>query len=144
MGHSEHTLDGATLTVTPRSTAVEPCNEKEAQESRTIEVTGLAATTTKDAISNFFENKRRSGGGEIESVDFNSDQATAVITFTKAESKSALKCHTPVCYLNAVYQPCVASLHYTYIKRGSSLNFHSKGPREIAPFYSDFKGFQLN
>ena len=90
MGHSEHTLDGATLTLTPRSTAVEPCNEKEAQESRTIEVTGLAATTTKDAISNFFENKRRSGGGEIESVDFNSDQATAVITFTKAESKSAV------------------------------------------------------
>lgn len=110
MGHSEHTLDGATLTVTPRSTAVEPCNEKEAQESRTIEVTGLSATTTKDAISNFFENKRRSGGGEIESVDFNSDQATAVITFTKAESKSVVN----VIHLSVTLMPCTshAWLHF--------------------------------
>ena len=50
-------------------------------------MTGISTTTTREAILNFFENKKRSGGGDVESVDHNSDQGTAVITFTTAESK---------------------------------------------------------
>ena len=85
----KHTLDGATLNVmiTARS-PVEPHNDGVSQESRTIEVTGISAKTTGEAILNFFENKKRSGGGEVENVDHDSDQGTAVITFTTAESKS--------------------------------------------------------
>ena len=83
----KHTLDGATLIVTARSPEVEPHNDGISQESRTIEVTGISTTTTREAILNFFENKKRSGGGDVESVDHNSDQGTAVITFTTAESK---------------------------------------------------------
>ena len=74
--------------ITARSPEVEPHNDGVSQESRTIEVTGISAKTTKEAILNFFENKKRSGGGEVESVDHDSDQGTAVITFTTAESKS--------------------------------------------------------
>lgn len=86
----KHILDGATLNVmiTARSPEVEPHNDGVSQESRTIEVTGISAKTTKEAILNFFENKKRSGGGEVENVDHDSDQGTAVITFTTAESKS--------------------------------------------------------
>ena len=83
----KHTLDGATLIVTARSPEVESHNDGISQESRTIEVTGISTTTTREAILNFFENKKRSGGGDVESVDHNSDQGTAVITFTTAESK---------------------------------------------------------
>ncbi|KAK3746699.1 hypothetical protein QZH41_018917, partial [Actinostola sp. cb2023] len=41
--------------------------------------------TTKDALLNFFENKRRSGGGEIEDIQFIPDESSADITFCSAE-----------------------------------------------------------
>ena len=90
--YGKHTLDGAILNVTSSNTctATDLPDDGETQESRAIEVTGLAATTTEDAILNFFENKRRSGGGDVESVDQNPVLGTAVITFTTAESKSRL------------------------------------------------------
>lgn len=59
----------------------------EADEFRTIQVTGLSGTTSKDAIVNFFENKKRSGGGEVESISHTPDQGVAVITFTTTESE---------------------------------------------------------
>lgn len=84
--HREHTLDGAILKVK----AIEIGSNLPAAEtdkSRTIEVTGLATATTKDAIINFFENNKRSGGGDVESINHIPDQGTAVITFTTAESE---------------------------------------------------------
>lgn len=84
---NKHTLDGVTLSVTACNNTCGLLDKEEAQESRTIEVTGLAATTTKDSISMFFENTRRSGGGEVEHVDFTPDQGIAVVTFVKVESK---------------------------------------------------------
>lgn len=54
-------------------------------------MTGLASTTTKDSIVNFFENTRRSGGGEIENVDFTPDKGYAVVTFISAESKKNVR-----------------------------------------------------
>ncbi|KAL9972369.1 hypothetical protein ACROYT_G018654 [Oculina patagonica] len=83
---NKHTLDGVTLSVTAcNNTSGFPENE-EAQESRTIEVSGLATTTTKDSITMFFENTRRTGGGEVEHVDFTPDLGIAVVTFVKSES----------------------------------------------------------
>ncbi len=84
---NKHALDGVTLSVTACNNTCSVPYKDEAQESRTIEVTGLAATTTKDAITMFFENTRRSGGGEVEHVDFTPDHGIAVVTFVKAESK---------------------------------------------------------
>lgn len=51
------------------------------ENSKTIEVTGLSASTTKDSILNYFENKRRSGGGEIETFDLKVKVGVAFVTF---------------------------------------------------------------
>ena len=83
----KHVLDGATLKVTASNNTRGLPDKEEAQESRVIEVHGLAATTTKDSICMFFENTRRSGGGEVEHVDYTPEQGRAVLTFVKAESK---------------------------------------------------------
>ena len=83
----QHSLDEAVLTVASSDTAVASQDNEETQESRTIEVTGLASTTTKDSIINYFENTRRSGGGEIENVEFTPKKGYAIVTFLSAESK---------------------------------------------------------
>lgn len=85
--HGQHILDGATLSLMPSNTATDSLDKVRIQESRTIEVTGLAPKTTEDAILNFFENKRRTGGGEIERVNFIPDRGIAFITFAAAESE---------------------------------------------------------
>ena len=84
---NKHSLDGATLSVRACSNTSGVPEKENAQESRAIEVTGLGPKTTKDSIAMFFENTRRSGGGEVEHVDFTPGQGIAVITFVKAESK---------------------------------------------------------
>ena len=83
----KHVLDGATLKVTASNNTCGPPDKQEAEESRVIEVHGLAATSTKDSIWMFFENTRRTGGGEVEHVDYTPEKGTAVVTFVKAESK---------------------------------------------------------
>ena len=84
----QHSLDGALVTVTlSRNATVGIPDEEKMEESRTIEVTGLALTTTKDAIINFFENTRRSGGGEISDVEIVTEKGCAFLTFILAESE---------------------------------------------------------
>ena len=77
----KHTLNGATLDV-----RIE-VSENTGDGEKTIKVSGLAAKTTEDSILNYFENKRRSGGGEVESVDLRSDTGVAVVTFKDASGK---------------------------------------------------------
>ena len=84
----QHSLDGALVTVAlSRNATVGIRDEEKMEESRTIEVTGLASTTTKDAIIYFFENNRRSGGGEISDVEIVTEKGCAVVTFLLAESE---------------------------------------------------------
>ena len=84
----QHSLDEALVTVAlSRNATVGIPDEEKMEESRTIEVTGLASTTTKDAIINFFENTRRSGGGEISDVEIVTEKGCAVLTFILAESE---------------------------------------------------------
>ena len=83
----QHCLDGASLAVKVGVPAAEQTDQEDMEESRTIELNGLAPTTTEDSIRNFFENTRRSGGGDIDSVEFNSEEGFAVITFMSAESE---------------------------------------------------------
>ena len=85
----KHVLDGATLKVTASNNTCGMSDKEEAQESRVIEVHGLAATSTNDSILMFFENTRRSGGGEVEHVDYTPEKGIAVVTFVNAESKLA-------------------------------------------------------
>ena len=77
---NEHILNGAKLDI-----SIEYCKSKDVK--KTIKVTGLAAKTTKDSIINYFENERRSGGGEVESVDFQIDRGMAFVTFSDANGR---------------------------------------------------------
>ena len=70
----KHTLNDATLDV-----SLEMRDRKD--DNKTIEVAGLPASTTKDSILNYFENKRRSGGEEVVTVDFNPEAGVAYVTF---------------------------------------------------------------
>ena len=83
----QHCLDGASLAVKAGVPATEQTDQEDMEDSRTIELNGLAPTTTEDSIRNFFENTRRSGGGDIDSVEFNPEEGVAVITFMSAESE---------------------------------------------------------
>lgn len=87
---AKHTLDNNPLTLkrleSPKKappTITEPPLSEE--KRRTIKVTGIAAKTTKDALLNFFENKRRSGGGEVEEIQYNEDEGLAEVTFYSPE-----------------------------------------------------------
>ena len=83
----QHCLDGASLVVKVSVLAAEQTEQQDMEESRTIELIGLAPTTTEDSIRNFFENTRRSGGGDIDSLEFSPEEGFAVITFKSAESE---------------------------------------------------------
>ena len=62
-------LDGKNLTVKQ----VEVCN--------CVTVTGLPDNTTEDTIMLYFENSRRSGGGDVCKVDFSCDEKCALVHF---------------------------------------------------------------
>ena len=55
--------------------------------SKTIQITGLTAQSTEDSIRNYFENARRSGGGEVETVTFWPEENVALVTFKDVEGK---------------------------------------------------------
>lgn len=59
-------------------------NTEEVEDKLTIIVSGLKSTTTKDTVLYYFENSRRSGGGEVLNVDFN-EQGDAVVTFQEVK-----------------------------------------------------------
>lgn len=71
----KHTLNDVTLDVSFEMRG------RRYKNSKTIEVAGLPASTTKDSILNYFENKRRSGGGEVETVDLKLEASVAFVTF---------------------------------------------------------------
>ena len=66
------TLEGATLEVSPA---------QDVWDGKTIEVCGLEPSTSHDGMLLFFENKRRSGGGEIDKVQRGMDKTVALVTF---------------------------------------------------------------
>ena len=53
--------------------------------SRTIIVEGVDKSTSEDLLRMMFENKRRTGGGEIEDVDYQPNSGRANITFIAEE-----------------------------------------------------------
>lgn len=85
----KHLLDGAALDVSvTQENSTSPLTPLEdIRELRTIEVAGISLKTTEDSIRNFFENTRRSGGGDIENIELYSGKGVAVVTFSSAESK---------------------------------------------------------
>ncbi|XP_069139429.1 protein mono-ADP-ribosyltransferase PARP14-like isoform X2 [Argopecten irradians] len=57
--------------------------EEEEEPLGMIKVSGFSSQTTEDTLEMFFENKRKSGGGDIEEMDFQED--FAIITFVNSE-----------------------------------------------------------
>ncbi|XP_071169375.1 uncharacterized protein [Mytilus edulis] len=51
------------------------------QSIRIIKVSNIPVGCSEDCIRFFFENKRKSGGGEIQDLDYDEDSRTAIITF---------------------------------------------------------------
>ena len=62
-------------------------NEEELEEGITIIVSGISPSTTEDAVCNYFENARRSGGGRVYTIDYN-DDGDAVIKFLEVKGTS--------------------------------------------------------
>lgn len=54
-------------------------------EAAMIKVTNIPNCTSKDALEFFFENRRRSGGGSIDHLEYDPDTKSAVITFEEPE-----------------------------------------------------------
>ena len=79
--HDQHILNGTTLHV-----SLELLDNAE-NTSKTIQITGLTAQSTEDSIRNYFENERRSGGGEVEAVTFRPEENTALVTFKDVEGE---------------------------------------------------------
>ena len=77
----KHTLNEATLDVSFEM------RDTRDENTKTIEVAGFPGSTTKDSILNYFENKRRSGGGEVETVDLRHKAGVAYVTFKDTDGK---------------------------------------------------------
>lgn len=50
-----------------------------------LKVTKLPSKTTEDGLRFFFENTRKSGGGDVDDVEYDEDTASAIITFIEDE-----------------------------------------------------------
>ena len=79
--HDRHILNGATLHVSRELL------DNAENTSKTIQITGLTAQSTEDSIRNYFENERRSGGGEVEAVTFRPEENMALVTFKDVEGE---------------------------------------------------------
>lgn len=94
--HSTHTLSDASLQVllleesedenpddSDKNTVVEDNHADEIDII--IIVSGILPSTSEDAIVNYFENSRRSGGGEISNFQYN--EGEAIISFLEVKGK---------------------------------------------------------
>ena len=79
--HDQHILNGATLHVSLQFL------DNAENTSKTIQITGFTAQSTEDSIRNFFENERRTGGGEVEAVTFRPEENVAFVTFKDFKGK---------------------------------------------------------
>lgn len=55
--------------------------EETSDVNSSIEVSLLPPNITEDFITDFFENSKRSGGGDVEDVAYDEKNNTAIITF---------------------------------------------------------------
>ena len=79
-------------------TLVEDCEPKDA-ENATIYVSGLKESTTKDAVTLFFENKRRTGGGDLrEGKEGYKRISDTVARLTFESSKGDWIFHSPITF----------------------------------------------
>ncbi|XP_076105627.1 uncharacterized protein LOC143073756 [Mytilus galloprovincialis] len=59
--------------------------EESQQSIKMIKVSNIPPDSSENAIRFFFENKRKSGGGDIEDLDYDEDSHSAIITFEEED-----------------------------------------------------------
>lgn len=67
-------------------------NRKETTDETEVVVIASGILPTEDALQDYFENERRSGGGEVLSVNYN-DDGEAIVTFAKVKGKLGFSGH---------------------------------------------------
>ena len=77
-------MDGAQLTVTHLSDVYAGL-DRQSCRPKAVRVSGIKSHTSKDFLQLFFENRRRSGGGEIDDLEYGEEEGIAVATFKDAE-----------------------------------------------------------
>ncbi|KAK3598396.1 hypothetical protein CHS0354_019799 [Potamilus streckersoni] len=74
--------------------------QKEQDEPiRKIKVTKLPEGTTEDTVKNFFENRRRNGGGPIKTIEYHPATSSAIIEFQEAETVPRVLKKVPFLFL---------------------------------------------
>lgn len=92
--NKEHSILSCKLTITemirksPPITPVEDISLKETTEELSVKVRGLDKNINETMLTLYFENERRSGGGELKKVNFNPKVGRAVLTFKHADGKA--------------------------------------------------------
>ena len=94
INHSSHVLSGARLQVSlfvEEDESADEFGENEGEDqdldeedSITIIVSDIPSSTSEDAVTFYFENSRRSGGGDVSEIHYK-DSGEAVITFSEVK-----------------------------------------------------------
>ena len=79
-------LKGAHLTVTALSDIYKGL-DRESCQPKAVKVSGISSEMSKELLSLLFENRHKTGGGDIEHLEYDDKDGTAVITFEEAGSK---------------------------------------------------------
>lgn len=81
----KHTIDDSPLKLRlysqPSPQVQDDPRSEESKGLNTISVRGLTSTTSTETLMNYFENKRRSGGGNVENVRLDSKKEVFFVTF---------------------------------------------------------------
>ena len=85
-----HELKVSALITDPERKKADESAGKDSQATCAILVEGIDSNTGKDVLEMFFENKKRSGGGEIERIQMFPKDGRAIIRFADKEGKVVL------------------------------------------------------
>ena len=87
-----HSLSGYDLTIKERKQGAPDSNDSEGQphEKKAIEVSGFKSSTSEEMLMMYFENQRRSGGGDIVEIQMNVKTNKATITFQDPTGKQMI------------------------------------------------------
>ena len=77
--------DQSSCAVTEGDRRHEVSHAQDVYDGKTIEVCGIKASTTSDTIKLFFQSKRRSGGDTVETIQRNTDNSVAYVTFKEPQ-----------------------------------------------------------
>ena len=100
-----HVFSGHQLRVSkvnPRAneTVKKPMGSQDPKSQRAVLVAGLKPSIGKDILEMFFENTKRSGGGEIKQIEINEESGRAIIHFADEAGKDILSvCKSKVTHL---------------------------------------------